>query len=394
MNRQHTPEMGHFAESDWEQLQRTYFPLSRYNLNPGTLGTPSRTIHNTVQEQIHGVKGYPLGLYQAGREALKQSRALAHKIWPTTTHDLAIGPPMTTAANVWTHAFSSHWHSKSSIKVLSTHHEHYGCLSSFANHPRYEIAYLTEAEIQSEAAFCKRVQQEAPDLAIFSHITYNCGDVFPVGAWDAILQTHQPNCVIVLDIAHSIGQCPLPFPAGDILLGSTHKWLCGPWELGFTWLRQSRRHLLPELFLTDSPLDSETTTGGYELSGGQHFAKYIHLQQTLTLLWDLGPDVIYKRTQALASYFAKGCLKLLTEKPLITLEETTSSMLLLRFHGVDPYPVYRQLNDQSVHVKCIKGDYGPTHTLNLLRIGIPFYETKQRLDRTLEIFAQALSTVE
>jgi len=381
-----TPLTSPQTEQDWESIRQMHFNIKRFNLNPGTLGTPSSLHREATYAREKEWTGYPVGLYQEGRKALQNARQHAEALWPNDTHNIAISLPATTMMNLWAHAFAHHWEQKDKIRVLSSKHAHYGAISSFQNHPKYQVHFLSEAELDSLDAFSKRVQEEKPDLAIFDHITYTLGKKNPVQDWYAQIKSNNPEAIVLLDVVQSVGVCPLPFSSGDILVGSAHKWLCGPWEVGFTWLRKDLAHTLPKISWMDGALDGDSQVTQYELAGGQNFSKYIQLEMTLELHRKIGLEKIYQRSQELAKYFCENYIPAQDKQTSIRVQQSEGSTILLHFEKGDSYPVYKHWNEIGIHVKCIKKDLSDTHQLNLLRLGFPFYENTKRLDQLFKIF--------
>jgi hypothetical protein len=82
---------------------------------------------------------------------------------------------------------------------------------------------------------------------------------------------------------------------------------------------------------------------------------------------------------------APGTLFLANGRASVEPAVTSGGFVVLPFPDRDPYPVYQSLELQRVHVKCIKqGKH------QLLRLGIPWWETEERLSCAAEIVAHAL----
>ena len=60
-------------------------------------------------------------------------------------------------------------------------------------------------------------------------------------------------------------------------------------------------------------------------------------------------------------------------------------MLTVQFEQYDPYPLYQAMNERGVHCKCIKDLSKSGQPRQLLRFGVPYYETEARLEKALSV---------
>ena len=70
-----------------------------------------------------------------------------------------------------------------------------------------------------------------------------------------------------------------------------------------------------------------------------------------------------------------------------------AGVLTVAFENYDPYPLYNAMNQRGVHCKCIKDTCKRGEPRQLLRFGVPFYETESRLEQALSIVDQCMKQV-
>lgn len=372
----------------WSQLRSDFFPISHFNFNPGTLGSCSPVLRARSQEKLCALTGYPLGLYQEGRTALQACKKLVKECWGSGDVEVAVGWPSTTTANHLTLAVAS-VHAPP-IRVLTSEHEHYGGISGFEHHPSYEVLYLTPEEMHDPTAFRKRVREVRPHLALFSHITWTLGEILPVERWCAMVREEYPECLTVIDAAQSFGLVELPFGAADLMFASAHKWLCGPLETGLLWIRRDALERLPPLNWMQGGLDGNSVTAGFESAGGMDFSRYWHFQSLLELIQSEGRMRLQDRTRMLGAHFVSLWHERLSHLTHLRCVQAESGMVIVHFDEGDSYPVYRELNESGIHVKCIKRTLSSGRVLNLLRLGFPFYETTERLEEAFSLLQPCL----
>ncbi|MBC7187348.1 MAG: aminotransferase class V-fold PLP-dependent enzyme [Calditrichaeota bacterium] len=131
-------------------------------------------------------------------------------------------------------------------RILVTDCEFYGIYSKIAP-PRYRadvapIAGKTKAqEIVNEL-----VARLCPDtkLVLISHVCYNTGVALPVAEICRQVKAAQPQVLVLVDGAQAVGHIPVDVAAlgCDFYAGDAHKWLAGPDQTGFLYVR-SATHL-------------------------------------------------------------------------------------------------------------------------------------------------------
>ncbi len=364
----------------WEALRVAGFPSERINLNPGTLGTPSAAVRRAMQQfQAEEDGAWPLGQYVRGRDALRRARARATALWG---HAPAICAGTTQTMNLLTLALPGLLQGSPAregpIRVLTTAQEHHGGVSGFEHHPAYRTVYLAEHELTDDAAFRARVRRESPAVALLSQRTWTDGRALDVARMCASLREEAPDCVRIVDAAQAVGIVAPALGIAEIVVASAHKWLNGPPGTGFVWMSPEAHARFGRLHHVGEPLDPEGPCPGLEMAGGQDFAVYAGLDAALELYAQIGLEAVLTRSCALAALLVEQLAAVL---PGVAVD-AADAVVRVRFpEGRDPYPLYAGLNARGVHTKCVKETLADGTRLNLLRLGVPWYESPARLAR-------------
>lgn len=165
------------------------------------------------------------------------------------------------------------------------------------------------------------------------------------------------------------------------------------------WMTPDARRDLQALVWAGEYLDEGHENARFEPAGGRDFSLWAGLLGALELHLAVGELRISNRSAALAALFERELVCALAESPHLRLKETLqlldpdtgtatplgepnprhSGLFSIHFEGVDPYPLYIELGKRGIHVKCIKARLPNGRLLNLLRIGIPYYEHPERI---------------
>lgn len=388
------------CEPEWENYRLKHFPSSAVNLNPGTLGTPSvETLEAMKKFNTADILSCPREQYKKGLEALQAAADTAEKIWPSSEHALHIAPSATQAANLLalTLARVSALRQRP-LRVLTTSHEHLGGVGSFKRLREFELIYLSEREMRDLNAFHNRISLSKPDIAFFSHITFDCGQVLPVSEWSDIIKSLHPDALVILDISQSLGLLPPSFGQADVLFSSGHKWLFGPRGSGLLWTNENFRKVVGALHWSGDSFATGIKNSGFNLSGGMDFSVFAGLEAALKLHQKTGVENIRNRGIQLKHFFRQSLSGLL-QKYDIQGDIIQSGIgignevgiLALMFENFDPYPLYMAMNKIKLYCKCIKDEAADGKPRQILRFGFPYYETKSRLESSLTVLDQFMS---
>ena len=224
-------------EDTWEAMRSEYFDTTRINLNPGTMGTPSRPVR--IAKSLHDdveLDAFPLDQYEAAHEGLRRSVALCNLLWPTPDHRLVITSGTThTMSALLQPLVASLDAAPDDIRVLTTLHESSHGVPELENNA-FQLRYL-EDDILGDLDELEGIATDfQPDIFFLSQVLYDTGEVLPVEAMTTAVKKANPEALVIVDVSQSIGLYPLPFHGADALVGSAHKWLFGPKGLGFLWV--------------------------------------------------------------------------------------------------------------------------------------------------------------
>ncbi len=386
-----------------EALRAREWPTGqRINLNPGTLGAPSRRVREAIRaacddEERHA---WPLGMYAIGRQGLADARATAQRLWD--------GPPPAMTAG--TTAIVNHlvlvFAARAAAdgrpwRVLTSGHEHEGGISGFEAHPAFEVRYLHDDALHDLDRYADEVRAARPDVVFLSQVTWTDGRRVDIAPRMEVARRLAPGSWGIVDAAQVVGN-GTPSMAGDIAVASAHKWLGGPSGAGFAWLGERARDELAWSW-TGHALDPASPNGRFEAMGGQDFARYAGVHAALRLLEDAGPAATEARARRLARRLATGLEARFQERGIDHawmdpargawvrgVPDTLEGVCAVRFDTWDPYPAYAELDRRGVHLKCIKGRTPTETTLNQWRLGTPWFTSDDAVDRALERVAEAL----
>jgi UDP-sulfoquinovose synthase len=390
---------------NWPTFREEYFPTERINLNPGTLGTTSAPVKNVRKsasiEKI--IEGNPLGMYEHGRKYLSEIKTICNEIWPSEGYELVVANGTSQTINLLALAMLRSFNKKGSapIKVVTTRHEHPGGIGVFEQLPEYEVHYIEDEVVNNEEKLSSFIAELQPQISFISQVYYATGNTSPYESWCRITKAAAPGCKIILDVTQAIGLYDLSFGTADVVVGSLHKWLFGPHGSGVTWLKKEFHQWIGGLFWNGMSLSTEQHNGNLTLQGGQDFIMYSEVLEALKLYRKVGKDVVLKRSAYLSDIFREKLGEVLTNFGIshkVLNAGETAPLLSIAFPDFNPFDLYSELNENGVHCKCVINYNKDGNHYNILRFGLPYYETVERLETAVSkigaILEQQLKVVE
>lgn len=370
-----------WRETCWLEPSGVASAQPRYNLNPGTMATPSPRVVAATDRARAEVEGWPLGQYTAGRAWMRAARARVERLWPHPAP--ALGHGTTAQMSMLLPAICRVF---GPLTLVTTHDEHEGAVAGWHHHPGVRVVEVAPEALDST------VRALRPELVLVSHIQWTDGRLNELSA----LIRSSPGWVIV-DVAQSIGVLtPEALEVAleaDVVVGSLHKWVAGPAGTGVSWLSARAAAALQGTVWAGHPVDPEAALSRFEPAGAQDFARWAGLDAALAVYASLGPARAAARARALGQRLAEGLARVLSGLPLQFggtngwQEAPTVSpggVVVVHFGATDPYPLYQQLESRRVHVKCIKRG---AH--NQLRLGVHWSESAARVDEALVRIGEA-----
>ncbi len=196
--------------------------------------------------------------------------------------------------------------------------------------------------------------------------------------WCKIVRESVPGCKIILDVAQSLGLYDIPFGEPDVVLGSTHKWLFGPHGGGLMWMKPEFHKWIGAIYWSGHGLAYDPDINNISIPGGQDFRLYPAIAECLKFYTESGKNVVLGRSSHLSRYFQDQLDELFSANGInhtFLNKERCSPIVSIAFTDYDPYPLYRYLNEQQVHTKCIKNHEIAGVSYHIVRVGLPYFET-------------------
>ncbi|WP_460567315.1 aminotransferase class V-fold PLP-dependent enzyme [Flaviaesturariibacter terrae] len=378
-------------EASWRVFRENNFPSGRINLNPGTLGTVSAVVKKVrVDTASTQLEGSPLGLYERGRTCVAAIRDIAAELWPSAGYELVVANGTSQTINLLALALLRAFgkNGGNTCKVVTSRHEHPGGIGVFEQLPEFEVHYLEDDVLHDEERFRSAIGSLQPQVSFLSHVYYASGNLAPYAYWSEVIRAEAPQCKLILDVTQSIGLYELPFGTADVLVGSLHKWIFGPYGSGLTWLRDEFREWLGGLFWNGMDAGTEPQRLRLAQQGGQDFHLYAEILESLRLYRNVGPDLILRRSGYLSDLFRQQLEEVLTKYEIpykILNKNGAAPMLSIAFYEPIAYDLYTELNSKEIHCKCIMNYAKDGQQYHILRFGLPYYETTERLNYAVQM---------
>lgn len=376
----------------WEAFRKDHFPSAKINLNPGTLGTVSAKVISAKKDALHysEMNGFPLAIYQDFSHKLNEITSLCGELWHAPEYEVSVTHSITQVMNLLSlsmlRVMRTANDNDTPYKVATTTHEHHGGISSFELLPEYEVHYIPDYVMADLEKLAARVKQLQPDVFFMSHVFYDTGNLCSVNEICSIIRANANGCKIIIDAAQSLGLYELPTGKADVIVSSMHKWLFGAYGGGIVWIKNEFAAWIGGLHFGGQHGNDLTLTEMMKSKGGLDFEYYVTVAEALKLYLQTGKETVFQRSCYLADFMRQRLQKVLDEQDLhyVFLNDAPKSPVVsIGFTEYDPYPLYQYLNKHNIHIKCIKDHRIDGTTYHILRIGLPYYESKERLAYTV-----------
>jgi selenocysteine lyase/cysteine desulfurase len=191
-------------------------------------------------------------------------------------------------------------------------------------------------------------------LVCLSAVSWNYGTRLPVREVAKI--GAKTNTLVLVDAVQAPGQYPVDVRewGADIVVGSGHKWLLGPWGTGFLWLApDARRRLTPTWIgprgVADMDAEEYTYTDGaamFELTTTP-VAVYRGLAAAIETIDEVGVDAVRDRIERLTDRLKAG----IEDDRLLSPSEYESG--LVSVDVADPEAAVDRLREAGIVVRSI-----------------------------------------
>lgn len=212
----------------------------------------------------------------------------------------------------------------------------------------------------------------ATKVVMLSHVNTVTGVLMPLAQISRL--TSARGIFLLVDGAQAPGLTPIDVRAigADAYASSGHKWLMGPKETGFLYVKKQFPGTTPPLFAMYG-FDAYTQS-----SGTRNVALFMGLGAALDWHEQMGPTAVMDQTIALRNY----CLQRLKELPglrIISSEDPALSTGIVSFEllGRKNADVYNQLKERNIIVKVL-----PQH--NAIRISCHIFVSPSDIDLFLK----------
>jgi len=126
-------------------------------------------------------------------------------------------------------------------RILVTDCEFYGIYSKIAP-PRYHADVAPIADKTTSTEVIEQILaylRPETKLLLISHVCYNTGVLLPVAEISHRVKAAQPHTLVLVDGAQAVGHVPVDVAelGCDFYAGDAHKWLAGPDQTGFLYVR-------------------------------------------------------------------------------------------------------------------------------------------------------------
>ena len=289
-------------------------------------------------------------------------------------------------------------------QVVATDCEFYGVYSKILP-PRYQPRIANIWSAQSKSEIIDTVSAEITPLTrllLLSHVCYNSGMCLPIREITEKCKSINPSLLVLVDGAQAVGQVPVDVNelGCDFYAGDGHKWLLGPDQTGFLYVRKPD-HMktiardLSSIFSVCPELNHDKGSR----SGAIAFELAALGESIDPLLESNVLAKIYSEGALLADRFRKRVSTLLSDTFILTKvpHDLKSNIVCLGFTNKSNSinhleTVHEKLLQRGIHCAAIKRvppelvDF--IHIPPLLRFCFHYWNTAEEVDTTIDTLSE------
>jgi selenocysteine lyase/cysteine desulfurase len=381
-------------EAFWKQV-RQQFPLIHdwAYLNNGTMGPSPYPVIEAVRKGL--MEGDQNGNYGGWEQTQKKIAQFvnAHEDEIALTHNVTDGINIV----CWGLPLSK------GDEVIVTTHEHVGNAFPWLNRQKLHgivLKTFTPAPTADETLqrINELITKRTKAIAV-PHIPCTQGQVLP--AKEISKLGKDKGLFVFIDGAHGPGMLELDLHdlGCDAYASCTHKWVLGPKGTGFLYVRKDFQDTLQAYFvgagsdnakwnMACSPVEMGAYCGTAHkyYAGTQSLALYRGVDAAIDFVQGIGMRNIHERIKMLGAYTQSRLLEQPDRYELLTPTEDRSRCAVTGFRvkGKDFTKVYALAADNKIRIRSV-GENG----LNSLRVSTHIYNTKEEVDRLMEVLAKA-----
>ena len=349
--------------------------------NPGTMTDPLPAVERAMAAFRRRVRGRPLMAYEKCRQVLHDLREVSAEVFGGPADCWAMADGHTATIDRIASSLGE-WFD-GSARVVSTDSEHVGGIGAFSADRRFTVQQVP----------AERLVETPGDIYFLSHLTYDTNH--DNGAVIRTLAARADHPIVIVDGNQAVGQIAVDVEAlgCHVYIASAHKWLGGPHGGGLLYLRHDLIERWPSPFRAGDPLAPELPIGRWEPRGGQDFSRVAGIAAAVRAY-----QVHARPGRPVREHFIRALQRALGDRVHpIAASTPEGRVVAFELIGMDVYPVYRQLADRGVSVKCIKKPGKPAEVndgcLEVLRVGFPWWTETDRVDDAVAILAEVVDGI-
>jgi selenocysteine lyase/cysteine desulfurase len=357
------------------------------------MSDPLPAVERAMSAFKRSVRGHPVGAYDKCRAVLNDFRSVAAEVFGGAGDSWAIANGHTSTIDLVASSVAEFLGATRArpITVVTTDSEHVGGIGAFTADPRFTVRFVSVDDLP-KARGC---------VFFLSHLTYltnrdltaeitavsHRAPGSAMGTWD--------SPIVLVDGTQAVGQIDVDVEAlgCHAYLASAHKWLGGPHGSGILYLRADVIERWPTPYRAGEPLCVDRPIGRWEPRGGQDFSRVAGIMAAIRAYQchaSPGTAIREDFVRRLGATFGDQVSVLHSSAP-------HGRVIALALPGHDVYPVYRDLVEHGISVKCIKRpvpcpDTGQDCT-EVLRIGFPWWATTEQVDDGIAALTKSLGEV-
>ncbi|PHN01569.1 aminotransferase class V-fold PLP-dependent enzyme [Flavilitoribacter nigricans] len=351
-------------------------------LNTGSLGPSTRQVVGTVSAAMHELEANPVGNnWGSLGTRMEAVRGKVADFIGASVEEIILTRNTTEGINLLGTCLDL----QPGDEILTTNHEHGGGENGLFYLAETKGAVVKQIEMplaaESAGQIVELVQAGMTDrtrVVMLSHVSTITGMRMPFEQISAI--TRPRNILLVADGAQAPGQIRVDVDrlGVDLYSSSGHKWLMGPKETGFLYIRKAVQERIQAVFTRNSNKAYSAA------SGTRNVATIIGLGESLDLQQTIGIDKIEKRCRELADY----CADQLRGRPGLRIispaaPELKSGIVSILLDEASNRAIFEKMREDNIIIKLLPG-------YNALRFSLHIFNTRADVDRMLGKLAEVM----
>lgn len=357
-------------------------PEDMIYLNTGSLGPSTRLVVDQVSAAMHELERNPVGNnWGPLGTRMEAVRKKAADFIGAEEEEIILTRNTTEGINL----LGTCLQLNPGDEILTTNHEHGGGENGLLYLAETKGAVIKKVEMPLPAQDPEQIVElirkeisERTKVVLLSHISTITGLRMPFAAIADL--TRPRNILLVADGAQAPGQIKVAVRqlGVDLYASSGHKWLMGPKETGFLYVRKEMQDRINSVF----------TRGSYKAysaaSGTRNVATIIGLGESLDWQQTIGLQKIEDRCLSLARY----CTQQLMDRKGFRIispqnQKLATGIVSIALDEVSNRMIFEKMREQNIIIKLL-----PKY--NALRFSLHLFNTKAEVDQMVAVLDQLL----